>query len=83
MNHKMISLDDVTFARAKKMNNFSAWVRSRIDMLIEEEEEIGWYYCKRCNLPYELKVSKAHRFCCPPCAEAFHLPEMIPTGVVE
>jgi len=78
MNHKMISMDDVTFERAKKMDNFSAWVRDRVDRLIEEEEEIGWYYCERCNLRYELKVTKAHLFRCPPCAEGFRSPNIIP-----
>lgn len=83
MNHKMITLDDVTFARAKKMNNFSKWVRQQIRFVIEDEEKVGWYYCERCNLSYELKVSKASRFCCPPCREDFHLPDMIPAGMTE
>jgi len=77
MKHKMISLDDVTYERAKRMNNFSAWVRDRINILLEEEEAVAWFHCERCNLGYQLKVSKAKHFCCPPCRETFHLPAMI------
>ena len=82
MKHKMITLDDVTFERAKEMLNFSKWVRQQIRFVIEDEEKVGWYYCERCNLPYELKVSKAQKFCCPPCRADYRLPAMIEMGSV-
>jgi len=77
MRHKMISLDNVTLERAKKMDNFSAWVRSRIRQLIESEEELAWYYCGYCNRTYELKVSRAMKTVCSDCKdEGWYFPAM-------
>jgi len=49
MNHKMISLCDETFDRAKRFDNFSRWVRLAILNQIENEQLEVWFRCKYCT----------------------------------